>query len=219
MDLLLSNGSVVYTGTDFSGIYAIQNNINGKWYVGESANVLNRIKAYRSDRCKRQPLIHNAIKKYGIENFTFYKLEECDSEVLLEREVYWGQKLNSLSPNGYNLKLGGNTKIIVSQETRNKIGIAHKGKFISDITRIRISNSKKGSEPWNKGKTGVQCWSDKSKKKASLSHIGNKNAVGNTHNRGRTHTAQNKLKISNGIKLTKLIKWLEKEAPWFCETT
>lgn len=44
---------------------------------------------------------------YGIDNFTFEIIEECDYEMLEERERYWIFKLNSLEPNGYNIKPGG----------------------------------------------------------------------------------------------------------------
>jgi hypothetical protein len=36
----------------------------------------------------------------------------------------------------------------------------------------------KGFIPWNKGKTGVQAWSEESRKKASLSHMGNLSRTG-----------------------------------------
>jgi len=203
---LFKNGKVVYTGESFSGIYALRCNVNNKWYVGQSTNVPSRMKAYLGKWCKGQELILRALNKYNIESFDAYILEKCDNNVLSEREIYWGNILKSMTPTGYNLSLGrkGGRRVFTKEHKEN------------------ISKAKIGITTWNKGKkllpnqTG---WTDERKKKASLSHIGNKNAVGNTHNRGRTHTAQNKLKISNGIKLTKLIKWLEREAPWFCETT
>lgn len=43
-----------------------------------------------------------------------------------EKEVYYIQYYNSLSPNGYNLLSGGNHPIF-SDETRNKISNACKG--------------------------------------------------------------------------------------------
>lgn len=33
--------------------------------------------------------IHRAIRKYGIENFSFEIIEECSIEQLDEREKYW----------------------------------------------------------------------------------------------------------------------------------
>src|SRR5438552_3862146 len=40
----------------------------------------------------------------------------------------------------------------LSEETKQKISIAHKGKSMSKETRIKMSNSRKGIVPWNKGK-------------------------------------------------------------------
>ena len=50
----------------------------------------------------------------------------------------------------------------------------------------------KGFVPWNKGKKGVQVWSDESRRKASLSHMGNKSHL------GRTFTAEHRANISKG---------------------
>ena len=106
--LLFSSGSLCYSGVCFSGIYGIQCHTTSKWYVGESIHVLNRISAYIGLNCNKQKLIYNAIKKYGIGNFSCYKLEECEAnkKILGEREIHWGTQLNSMAPNGYNLKLG-----------------------------------------------------------------------------------------------------------------
>lgn len=47
-----------------------------------------------------------AIKKYGIENFTFEIIELCDAKDLDERERYWIKKYDSFN-NGYNRTSGG----------------------------------------------------------------------------------------------------------------
>lgn len=52
-------------------------------------------------------VIYRAIRKYGLENFTFEVLEECPSELLNEREIYWINYFDSYY-NGYNCTLGGN---------------------------------------------------------------------------------------------------------------
>lgn len=48
------------------------------------------------------------MNKYGTENFTFKVIEECDYEILDDRERYWINKLNTTEPYGYNIKNGGN---------------------------------------------------------------------------------------------------------------
>ena len=43
------------------------------------------------------------MRKYGLEVFTLTILEECSLEELNEREAYYIQTYNSLTPNGYNV--------------------------------------------------------------------------------------------------------------------
>ena len=73
------------------GIYLITNRINGKKYVGQSKNIKQRWKEHISR--ERNTMIHNAIKKYGEENFYFKILERCPEEKLTERERFYYNKL------------------------------------------------------------------------------------------------------------------------------
>ena len=53
--------------------------------------------------------IHRAIRKYGADNFALSVLEnDVPIDKLGEREKYWINNRNSLVPNGYNIRLGGN---------------------------------------------------------------------------------------------------------------
>lgn len=70
------------------GIYRIINIINGKCYVGKSIDIEFRWKQHLrdiDDNC----LIHRAMKKYGIENFILEIVEECNGDMLNNREKYW----------------------------------------------------------------------------------------------------------------------------------
>ena len=93
-------------------IYLIVNLINGKKYVGQT-------KQGREGRRWREHSIfdlhdnkpiHNAIKKYGVENFEF-KLIETDipEELIDERERYYIKHYNTFYLNGfgYNMTEGG----------------------------------------------------------------------------------------------------------------
>lgn len=102
-------------------IYLITNVINNKQYVGQTVNKVQRRfnqhknSAYNiKDKDNKAPL-HQAIKKYGIENFTVEILEECPNNQLNEREIYWINKLDTYQK-GYNASLGGNGKTLYNYQ-------------------------------------------------------------------------------------------------------
>ena len=95
-----------------SGIYCITNNINGKKYIGLSKDIQRRwgehSRAYKNPNSKEYNLpLYNAFRKYGIENFSFEIIEECDENLLEEREKYYIKTINTIKPDGYNLTEGG----------------------------------------------------------------------------------------------------------------
>lgn len=89
-------------------IYIIKNKINSKVYIGQTSNIHQRWAQYKS-AAKNIPdkqLITKAMKKYGIENFYVEILEDSIID-FNEREKYWINKYDSISPNGYNILVGG----------------------------------------------------------------------------------------------------------------
>lgn len=107
-----------------TGIYGLRNKTNGKWYVGQSLDICKRWKSYRALKCKSQPKIYAALKKYGYESFEKVVIEECESVdwVLDYREMYWIRRFNSVA-NGYNVSHGGSTNtnrgLIPSDSTKS----------------------------------------------------------------------------------------------------
>lgn len=71
-----------------TGIYKITNP-NGKVYIGQSKNILNRYYKYNNVNCKGQSVIYNSLKKYGPENHKFEIVEECESSLLNQKEMYY----------------------------------------------------------------------------------------------------------------------------------
>ena len=54
-------------------------------------------------------LIDQRLQEYGTEAFSFEVIEECEPDVLDEREIYWIKFYNSYN-NGYNQTLGGQSQ-------------------------------------------------------------------------------------------------------------
>ena len=75
------------------GIYKITNIINNKCYIGKSSNIEARLnyhqKRYNDKGSEWDKLLYKAIRKYGLENFTFEIIEECLGKDLSSREDYW----------------------------------------------------------------------------------------------------------------------------------
>ena len=92
------------------GIYCITNKINNKIYIGQSNSVFTRWGEHAKiayDDNNRKSLIHKAIKKYGIEFFTFEILELCEIGKLNELETYYIESFKEQGFNLYNLTKGG----------------------------------------------------------------------------------------------------------------
>lgn len=91
-------------------IYVITNKATGEQYVGQTSRDIDiRFEEHCYDN-RSTSHIHNAIKKYGIQNFTIEELETVDLNQLDERERYWIAKLDTYK-HGYNQNIGGNQSL------------------------------------------------------------------------------------------------------------
>lgn len=86
------------------GIYKFTSKTTGLSYIGQSIDIERRYKEHK--RANGDYSFHNAIKKYGWEDFIFEVLEYCEKDKLNEREKYWISYYNSYY-NGYNETEGG----------------------------------------------------------------------------------------------------------------
>lgn len=92
------------------GIYKIENKVNGKVYVGQSIAIKIRWQQhkYEAQTGEKQAPLYLALRKYGIENFSFEVLEECPQELLNEKEIFWIAHYKSNDRDfGYNVLAGG----------------------------------------------------------------------------------------------------------------
>jgi len=108
-------------------IYRATNKINGKQYIGYTTKSLSERIQTHVNKSKSNSdksyfyLFKLALRKYEIDNFEWDILETCTSkEECCKREIYYIDKYNTISPNGYNLTYGGNGGIM-SKETKEKV--------------------------------------------------------------------------------------------------
>lgn len=94
------------------------------------------------DHCKA---LNKAIRKYDINDFTIEMLIECDNKLLDEYEIKFINEFNSLTPNGYNIKLGGSSAKH-SEETKLKISESLKGRIVKESTKIKMMRTKKSNK-------------------------------------------------------------------------
>lgn len=90
---------------DTCGIYAIQNTINNKYYIGQSKHILRRWTEHRYDSKMEDTPLYRAIRKYGISVFHFSIIKECPIEELTMWEEYYIDEYNAYVPYGYNLQV------------------------------------------------------------------------------------------------------------------
>lgn len=127
-----------------AGIYQIKHIATGRRYVGQAKNIAKRWSRHRRDLAKgihTSRYLQNAWNKYGAEGFTFDVIEVCDVQILDEREQFHidqGASFNVLlfarSPRG----------VVRTQETKNKIADALRGKAKSPEHRAALSAANTG---------------------------------------------------------------------------
>lgn len=138
-------------------IYKITNKVDRKIYVGQTIQILeDRWRKHRNvgSNCR---YLKRAFNKYGIDNFEFKLICVCFDEDLDKYEIQYMEKYNSMVPNGYNLRKGGNsgkhheeTKRKISESLKARTDIFRPktnyrlGKHHSEETKKKISDALKG---------------------------------------------------------------------------
>jgi group I intron endonuclease len=91
-------------------IYKITSPTN-RLYIGQTTNYPKRLGDYkRCSRYKGKSIVHNSIKKHGYDSHSFEIIEECENDVLSEREIFWIENLQSYywhNERGMNMTRGG----------------------------------------------------------------------------------------------------------------
>ena len=154
-------------------IYRATNIVNGKVYIGFDSNWPKRRDehiwaALRGD----SSVFYNAIRKYNENNFIWdiiYQSHDAEHTKNVMEEFFireYNSCIHFMCSNGYNMTIGGEGTLgyTHSQETKDKIAEWNLDKIVSQKTRNKISDSKKGKTmrhsgsfqpghiPWSKGK-------------------------------------------------------------------
>lgn len=196
-------------------IYLVTNTVNGKLYVGQTVKTPKaRWAEHVRDSRRGCPfLFHRAIRKYGASAFEIQEVATATNQTQLDQlETSWIQQLDTMSPSGYNTKLGRQGH--VTENVRARISATLTGIRRSDDTRRRMSEAKKGTIPWSAGKE----LSSETKAKMSLAQKGRvvsedcrkKLSIANI---GKTKSAETRAKMSIASK-ARPISQKVREAAW-----
>lgn len=149
-----------------SGIYVILNIQNGHFYIGQTQNFRKRLRDHKSYLIRGTHPNHHlqsAWNKYGERAFRFVELECCSIEQLDEREQYYldlyaGKELcYNVATDAIAPKRG--LTYTMSEETKQKIGNANRGRHLTVEHRQKLSDASKNI-------------SDEKRQKLSDSHKG-----------------------------------------------
>ena len=172
------------------GIYKITSP-SGKVYIGQSIDIKKRFANYYTLKksTKNQTRLYNSFIKYKVENHIFEIIEECNIDLLNERERYWQEHFNVIGKNGLNCQLTDTLikkKMSIAKkgkkqsiEHKNKITLSKIGRKLSEETKnkISISHKKIGYEIKKKLGENSKGWFHSEETKKYLSEINKKKKI------------------------------------------
>lgn len=133
--------------TATKGIYKITSPSN-KVYIGQAINLKRRFRDYTYiNRIKAQAKLYSSFLKYGVENHKFEIINEFPKDISQEvidtyeqlyMDFYKDCKIELL-----NIKDAGK-RGKMSEESKNKLRLIHTGKVLSEETKRKISENRKG---------------------------------------------------------------------------
>lgn len=131
-------------------VYKITNKITNKIYIGitnQGSNARYRHHWYES-RIGEPSYIHRSMAKYKEDAFKVEVIDTADTyDELKEKEKYWIKELDSTNRSkGYNCTKGGDGTFgkLHSDATKDKIRQKALGRLVSQDTKTKMSEAKKG---------------------------------------------------------------------------
>lgn len=154
---------------EFHYIYKVTNMVNGMYYIGKHSTNNIDDNYFGSGN-----LLLKAFKKYNRRNFKKEIIQFCDTEreafkleaKLVTTDIVKDRKSYNIIVGGMGMQKGGK----LSNETKEKIRIAHTGRIVSIETRKRSSESRVGIKLPQKVKDNMS----KSKLRYLESHLPNR---------------------------------------------
>jgi group I intron endonuclease len=127
-------------------IYQVLNLVSNKCYIGQSRQ---KVPASRWCQHRHQAFVkqskssalYDAMRSYGLDAFQFNIIATVDDDALNQAEADAIKTYNSMVPNGYNIKAGGD-HVPHAEETKRKIGEKSKGR--------RTNNGRNFSAEWRR---------------------------------------------------------------------
>jgi group I intron endonuclease len=127
-------------------IYKTTNLINDKIYIGKTVKNKDNSSYIGSGTALKK-----AILKYGIDNFKRETIEECETDLIDEREIYWIDFYNTTDRKiGYNIATGGEGGNLGDKV--NALISKNVPKGESHFLFGKVNIYRKGKGTWNKGK-------------------------------------------------------------------
>ena len=140
---------------DFCSVYIIRNTLNNKVYIGQTWLPLKQRFGLHKQKARKGCIkLHNALNKYGRDNFYIEELYCCLTQQMAdEMEISYIKIYNSIE-NGYNIRTGG-SRGKLPEESKKRISLANKGnKYASGYKRSddfkkHLSEIKSGERHYN----------------------------------------------------------------------
>lgn len=138
------------------GIYVIRNMEDNKKYVGQSVNLLKRVRVHF---WAKNPVsyLHKAINCHGFKKFEV-QFASVDEDLLSEAEVWCIKQFDTQAPRGYNLTWGGegSTGYVMTQASKDKLSKSIKGlpKPADFGLKISAANRARWADPAARARQG-----------------------------------------------------------------
>ncbi len=124
-------------------VYIITNNINGKKYVGRTKKSIERRfichKSCVNNDNYKCPQLHNAMKEYGVDNFSIEEILRCDKSMVKYYEKKMIMVYNTIE-DGYNIIEGQDLPTYISYvyEDGEKVGYCFTKSFVDKLFKSSI---------------------------------------------------------------------------------